>query len=159
MKEQKSAKTMSSHQNKNSSWYLDKMYVFHDNDPTLEACPPIVRISFSDWTSHSCNRKVPGEKFIYILAITHVIQHSTRWEHVWNQSFQSDFFCIYSHYCFQWLWIILTELLYIFSVNDKNTWEDVALKWPHWLPKQVWFGVCCLLTPGLSKDIQCHVWP
>ena len=23
----------------------------------------------------------------------------------------------------------------------------------------VWFGLCCLMTPGLSKDIQCHVWP
>ena len=21
----------------------------------------------------------------------------------------------------------------------------------------VWFGLCCLMTPGLSKDIQCHV--
>ena len=21
----------------------------------------------------------------------------------------------------------------------------------------VWFGLCCLLTPGLSKDIRCHV--
>ena len=20
-----------------------------------------------------------------------------------------------------------------------------------------WFGLCCLLTPGLSEDIQCHV--
>ena len=20
-------------------------------------------------------------------------------------------------------------------------------------------GLCCLMTPGLSKDIQCHVWP
>ena len=23
----------------------------------------------------------------------------------------------------------------------------------------VWFGLCCLMTPGLSKDIRCHVWP
>ena len=22
-----------------------------------------------------------------------------------------------------------------------------------------WFGLCCLMTPGLSKDIRCHVWP
>ena len=21
------------------------------------------------------------------------------------------------------------------------------------------FGLCCLMTPGLSKDIQCHVRP
>ena len=21
----------------------------------------------------------------------------------------------------------------------------------------VWFGLCCLMTPGLSKDIRCHV--
>ena len=21
------------------------------------------------------------------------------------------------------------------------------------------FGLCCLMTPGLSKDIRCHVWP
>ena len=21
-----------------------------------------------------------------------------------------------------------------------------------------WFGLCCLMTPGLSKDIRCHVW-
>ena len=21
------------------------------------------------------------------------------------------------------------------------------------------FNLCCLMTPGLSKDIQCHVWP
>ena len=20
-------------------------------------------------------------------------------------------------------------------------------------------GMCCLMTPGLSKDIRCHVWP
>ena len=25
--------------------------------------------------------------------------------------------------------------------------------------KLVWFGLCCLMTPGLSKDIRCHVWP
>ena len=23
--------------------------------------------------------------------------------------------------------------------------------------KSVWFGLCCLMTPGLSKDIRCHV--
>ena len=23
----------------------------------------------------------------------------------------------------------------------------------------VWFGLCCLMTSGLSKDIRCHVWP
>ena len=23
----------------------------------------------------------------------------------------------------------------------------------------VWFGLGCLKTPGLSKDIRCHVWP
>ena len=23
----------------------------------------------------------------------------------------------------------------------------------------VWFGLCCLMIPGLSKDIRCHVWP
>ena len=22
---------------------------------------------------------------------------------------------------------------------------------------RVWFGLCCFMTPGLSKDIQCHV--
>ena len=21
----------------------------------------------------------------------------------------------------------------------------------------IWFGLCCLMTPGLSKDIRCHV--
>ena len=21
------------------------------------------------------------------------------------------------------------------------------------------FQLCCLMTPGLNKDIQCHVWP
>ena len=21
----------------------------------------------------------------------------------------------------------------------------------------VWFDLCCLMTPGLSKDIRCHV--
>ena len=21
----------------------------------------------------------------------------------------------------------------------------------------VWFGLCCLVTPGLSKDIRCHI--
>ena len=21
----------------------------------------------------------------------------------------------------------------------------------------VWFGLCCLMTPGLRKDIRCHV--
>ena len=25
--------------------------------------------------------------------------------------------------------------------------------------KQVWPGLCCLMTPGLSKDIRCYVWP
>ena len=24
---------------------------------------------------------------------------------------------------------------------------------------RVWFGLCCLMTPGLSQDIQCHGWP
>ena len=23
----------------------------------------------------------------------------------------------------------------------------------------IWCGLCCLMTPGLSKDIQCHVSP
>ena len=23
----------------------------------------------------------------------------------------------------------------------------------------VWFGLCCLMTPGLSNYIRCHVWP
>ena len=23
----------------------------------------------------------------------------------------------------------------------------------------VWFGLCCLMTSGLSMDIRCHVWP
>ena len=23
----------------------------------------------------------------------------------------------------------------------------------------VWFDLCCVMTPGLSKDIRCHVWP
>ena len=22
----------------------------------------------------------------------------------------------------------------------------------------VWFCLCCLMTPGLSKDVRCHVW-
>ena len=25
--------------------------------------------------------------------------------------------------------------------------------------KGVWSGLCCLMTPGLSKDIRCHVGP
>ena len=24
---------------------------------------------------------------------------------------------------------------------------------------KVWFGLCCLMTPGLRQDIRCHVWP
>ena len=24
---------------------------------------------------------------------------------------------------------------------------------------KVWFGLCCLMTPGLSKDIRCCAWP
>ena len=25
--------------------------------------------------------------------------------------------------------------------------------------KKVWLYLCCIMTPGLSMDIQCHVWP
>ena len=25
--------------------------------------------------------------------------------------------------------------------------------------KTEWFGLCCLMTPGLNKDIWCHLWP
>ena len=40
----------------------------------------------------------------------------------------------------------------------KNKWAD-ALKgrWTVIGFGLVWFGLCCLMTSGLSKDIRCHV--
>ena len=48
-----------------------------------------------------------------------------------------------------------------------NTWTD---SFPGLIPRAgwvrgdlyqlwVWFGLCCLMTPGLCKGIRCHVWP
>ena len=33
------------------------------------------------------------------------------------------------------------------------------LHFPCGMEDERWFGLCCLMTPGLSKDIRCHVWP
>ena len=53
----------------------------------------------------------------------------------------------------------------IFIDRNKSQNEDVnssiyaLIQLPGHSPKTVVFGLCCLMTPGLSKDIQCHVWP
>ena len=39
------------------------------------------------------------------------------------------------------------------SCNSHNQFLQV-----YWFGL-VWFGLCCFLTPGLGKDILCHVWP
>ena len=38
------------------------------------------------------------------------------------------------------------------SLHTKDLIKPSNLVW-------FWFGLCCLMTPGLSKDIRCHVWP
>ena len=43
-------------------------------------------------------------------------------------------------------------LVISFPYNNTSTWLT-------WLMKgKGWFGLCCLMTPGLSKDNRCHVW-
>ena len=34
---------------------------------------------------------------------------------------------------------------------------DVGLARCEYDFSKVWFGLCCLMTLGLNKDIQCHV--
>ena len=48
-----------------------------------------------------------------------------------------------------------TETFQMYLDTDMDTFqfnENVS---------RLWFGLvlCCLMTPGLSKDIRCHVWP
>ena len=60
----------------------------------------------------------------------------------------------------------------IASVSAKPTkavsmWLTDQIAPPYWVPNAqitvritgicLWFGLCCLMTPGLSKDIRCHV--
>ena len=42
-------------------------------------------------------------------------------------------------------------------IYTLTNFQDKRMKIFFW--GLVWFGVYCLMTPGLSKDIQCHVWP
>ena len=36
--------------------------------------------------------------------------------------------------------------------NESESRETTVLIW------SVWVSLCCLMTPGPSKDIRCHVW-
>ena len=38
---------------------------------------------------------------------------------------------------------------------DKGIYYDVQIK--RWMEKGWMDGLCCLMTPSLNKDIQCHV--
>ena len=48
------------------------------------------------------------------------------------------------------------------SINETCTNNQgifTLKKWP-WTKlasAKIWFGLCCLMTSGLSKDIRCHV--
>ena len=47
----------------------------------------------------------------------------------------------------------------------ETQWQQKAQENPGWYCNEgsalVWYfmGLCCLMTHGLSKDIECHVWP
>ena len=43
--------------------------------------------------------------------------------------------------------------------NDRSKIDDRSLNSPinRFRFGLVWFGLCCLMTSGLSKDIRCHV--
>ena len=46
-----------------------------------------------------------------------------------------------------------------YDVEMKGLMQNggiIMCKLKGWMDK-VWFGLCCLMTPGLSKDIRCHV--
>ena len=52
-----------------------------------------------------------------------------------------------------------------FIAKENNVKEDTAntvqmsiLMLPDTrYKKEIWFGLCCLMTPGLSKDIHCLI--
>ena len=61
---------------------------------------------------------------------------------------------------------------HIITAEDSRKWRKLSLYFAYdiiviWIFLRVilvqggWvgLGLCCLMTPGLSKDIQCHVWP
>ena len=43
------------------------------------------------------------------------------------------------------------------TISHNHTWTNSYIM--SCLVYLVWFGLCCLMTPSLSKDIQCHAWP
>ena len=40
--------------------------------------------------------------------------------------------------------------------GSRLKWESLEQRRLKTRVVMVWFGLCCLMTPGLSKDIQCH---
>ena len=60
--------------------------------------------------------------------------------------------------------ILLTEnyLLYTCICKCRQNFDGdakISIHTKGYQHKKVWFGLCCLMTPGPSKDIQCHVRP
>ena len=51
-----------------------------------------------------------------------------------------------------WLKIVLANAPVTLQIKLVANKQDVGV-----VPGLLWFGLCCLMTPGFSKDIQSHV--
>ena len=56
--------------------------------------------------------------------------------------------------------IILHYSYFYRTLNCISSFDKLCTHHLGWLSWVGWLvGLCCLMTPGLSKDIRCHVWP
>ena len=51
------------------------------------------------------------------------------------------------------LLLYVNQNIFFTATQIDQVAQSMLLKWIG----LVWFGLCCLMTPGLSKDIRCHL--